>query len=89
MFSRVQPILPKGSTILVVGANGFIGSNISNELLKLGYKVRGTTRNLEKNEWLRELFDSKYGPGKFEMALVADCEAEGALDEVMKGMCEL
>ncbi|KAG5645118.1 hypothetical protein DXG03_006932 [Asterophora parasitica] len=36
-------------TVLVTGVNGFVGSNVALELLKSGYKVRGTVRgsNLE------------------------------------------
>jgi nucleoside-diphosphate-sugar epimerase len=80
-----QPAIPKGSTVLVNGANGFIGSNISDQLLKLGYKVRGTSRNPQKNAWVSNLFDQKYGPGLFELVAVPDMEAEGAYDEVVKG----
>lgn len=86
MASPVQSVLPKGSTVLVVGANGFIGSNISIELLKLGYKVRGTTRNVEKNKWLSDLCDGEHGPGKFELVPVPDMEADQAFDQVVRGM---
>ncbi|EKG18975.1 NAD-dependent epimerase/dehydratase [Macrophomina phaseolina MS6] len=81
-----QPAIPKGSTVLITGANGFIGSNIADQFLKVGYKVRGTTRNPQKNIWISNLFDRKYGPGKFELVAVADMEAEGAYDEAVKGV---
>lgn len=81
-----QPVIPKGATVLITSANGFIGSNIADQFLKLGYNVRGTTRNLEKNAWVSKLFESKYGPGKFEMVLVPEMKAEGAYDEAVKGM---
>ncbi|KAI0415567.1 aldehyde reductase [Xylaria grammica] len=81
-----QPAIPKGSTVLVTGANGFIGSNISDQLLKLGYKVRGTTRNPQKNTWISNLFDSKYGPGQFELVAVPDMTADNAYDEAVKGV---
>lgn len=80
-----NPAIPKGSTVLVVGANGFIGSNISDQLLKLGYKVRGTTRNVEKSKWVSDLFSRRYGPGGFELVPVPDMEAEGAFHEAVKG----
>ena len=34
--------------VLVTGATGFIGSEIVSQLLDAGYRVRGTTRNVEK-----------------------------------------
>ncbi|RIH62706.1 NAD-dependent epimerase/dehydratase family protein [Mariniphaga sediminis] len=33
-------------TVLVTGANGHLGNNLLRELLKQGYHVRGTIRNL-------------------------------------------
>jgi len=80
-----QPAVPKGSTVLITGGNGFIGSNIADQLLKLGYKVRGTTRNPQKSAWVSNLFDRKYAPGLFELVAVPDMEADGAYDEVVKG----
>ena len=82
-----QPVIPKGSTVLVTAANGFLGSNIVDQFLKFGYKVRGTTRNLEKNAWMNKLFDAKYGPGKFELVLVPEMKADDAYDEAVKGTC--
>jgi hypothetical protein len=48
--------------------------------------VRGTTRNPKKSAWVSDLFDRKYGPGLFELVAVPDMEADGAYDEVVKGM---
>lgn len=81
-----QPVIPKGSTILITGANGLIGSNIADQFLKFGYKVRGTTRNPQKNTWLSDLFDRKYAPGEFKLVTVKDMGVDGAYDEVVKGM---
>ncbi|KAI0388914.1 aldehyde reductase [Xylariaceae sp. FL0594] len=81
-----QPAIPKGSTVLITGGNGFIGSNIADQLLKLGYKVRGTSRDPQKNTWVTDLFERKYGPGLFELVAVPDMEADGAYDEVVKGV---
>lgn len=81
-----QPVIPKGSLVLVVGANGFIGSNIADQFLRLGYKVRGTSRNPEKNVWLSDLFERKYGPGNFELVAIKDMETSGAFDEAIKGV---
>ncbi|KAI1334147.1 aldehyde reductase [Xylariaceae sp. FL0016] len=81
-----QPAIPKGSTVLITGGNGFIGSNIADQFLKLGYKVRGTTRSPKKNAWLTDLFNRKYGPGNFEFAAVPDMAADNAFTLAMKGV---
>lgn len=77
--------IPKGSLVLVTGANGFIGSHVVDQFLGAGYKVRGTARSESKGAWVKELFDKKYGPGKFELAVVPDMNQEGAFNEAMKG----
>lgn len=81
-----NPAVPKGSTVLVTGANGLLGSHIADQFLEHGYKVRGTVRDTEKNAWLQALFDKKYGKGSFELFKVADLTSEGAFDEAVKGM---
>ncbi|KAF7175191.1 hypothetical protein CNMCM7691_006595 [Aspergillus felis] len=81
-----QPVVPKGSMMLITGVNGFIGSHIADQFLKFGYKVRGTTRNLDKNAWISTLFNKKYGPGNFELVAVPDMAAQGAFVEAVKGV---
>ncbi|CRK25923.1 Aldehyde reductase 2 like protein [Verticillium longisporum] len=81
-----QFIVPRGSIVLVTGANGFIGSNIADQFLKLGYKVRGTTRSPEKHAWVSDLFSKKYGPGSFELMAVPDMSAQGAFYQAVKGV---
>ena len=78
--------MPPGSTVLVTGANGFIGSHVADQLLQAGYLVRGTSRDTAKTLWLTELFDKKYGKGKFEPFVVEDMVESGAFDEACKGM---
>ncbi|KAI1263593.1 aldehyde reductase [Xylariaceae sp. FL1019] len=78
--------IPKGATVLITGVNGFIASNIADQFLKLGFKVRGTTRNPQKNQWISKLFDRKYGPGVFELVSVPDMEVNGAYDEAVNGV---
>ncbi|KAF9873042.1 aldehyde reductase [Colletotrichum karsti] len=78
--------IPKGSTVLVTGANGLLGSHIAKQFLEYGYKVRGTVRNPDKVGWLSAAFDKAYGEGKFELVKVADMAAEGAFDEAVKGV---
>lgn len=77
--------VPKGSTVLVTGANGLLGSHIADQFLEHGYKVRGTVRDTEKNAWLQAAFEKKYGKGSFELVKVSDLTAEGAFDEAVKG----
>lgn len=81
--------VPKGSLVLVTGANGFIGSHVVDEFLAAGYKVRGTARSDSKGAWVKDLFDKKYGSGKFELAIVPDMNKKGAFDEALKGTSHL
>ncbi|CCC07169.1 hypothetical protein SMACR_01192 [Sordaria macrospora] len=81
-----QFAIPKGSTVLVTGAAGFIGSHIADQFLKHGYKVRGTTRSPEKNAWISNLLDKKYGPGNFELMAVPDMAEPNAFAQVVKGV---
>ncbi|KAE9579761.1 Aldehyde reductase 2 [Colletotrichum fructicola] len=74
--------LPKDSLILVTGANGYIGAHVIDNLLKLGYHVRGTVRT--EKPWLKELFD-KYGEGAFQQVVVPHLEDEEALGHAMTG----
>lgn len=78
-------VIPKGSLVVVTGANGFIGSHVVDQLLQHGYNVRGTVRNVAKNSWLNDYFSAKYGPGRFSLAEIPDMSHEGAFDEVVKG----
>lgn len=85
MASFENPAIPKGSTVLVTGANGFISSHIVDQFLEAGYKVRGTVRDATKNAWLASTFDKKHGKGFFELVQVPDMAAENALTEATKG----
>lgn len=76
--------IPPGSTVLVTGVNGFIGSHVANEALKAGYRVRGTVRSEDKARTARGLFEPKHG-NRFEAAVVPDISKEGAFDEALKG----
>ncbi|KAJ6513732.1 NAD-P-binding protein [Mycena vitilis] len=78
--------IEKGSLVLVTGANGFIASHIVDQLLAKGYNVRGTSRSADKSKWLYDVFDKKYGAGRFESVSVPDMVADGAFDEAVKGV---
>ena len=85
MLQINQPVIPKGSNVLITGINGFIASNIADQFLKLGYKVRGTTRDPQRTAWVADLFDRKYGHESFEMVAVPNIEADGAFDHAIGG----
>ncbi|KAJ4180907.1 hypothetical protein NW755_011442 [Fusarium falciforme] len=78
--------MPKGSTIMVTGVNGFIGSHVADQFLQFGFKVRGTVRDTAKNAWVSNLFESKYGKDSFELVSVPNMTVDGALDECVKGI---
>jgi uncharacterized protein YbjT (DUF2867 family) len=80
-----NPALLIGSTILVTGVNGFIGSHVADQLLKAGYRVRGTVRDIKKANWAQVLFGESYGDGKFELVEIKDLETEGAFDKALEG----
>lgn len=85
-FNGKPPVIAPGSWILVTGANGYIASHVVDQFLQIGYKVRGTVRDATKSSCLQELFDKKYGHGKFEMVVVEDMVVPGAFDEVTNGI---
>ncbi|KFY46762.1 hypothetical protein V494_00342 [Pseudogymnoascus sp. VKM F-4513 (FW-928)] len=79
--------IPKGSWVLVTGANGFVASHVVQQFLQRGYKVRGTIRDLEKSSWLIEdVFKSYADSGDFELVVVPDLAATGAFDDAIKGV---
>ncbi|KAI8712546.1 Epimerase domain-containing protein [Fusarium sp. LHS14.1] len=86
MSELTDRAVPRDSIVLVTGANGFLGSHISDQFLHYGYRVRGTVRNLEKNAWLKRHFEEKYGAGRFELVEVADMATEKAFHAVVKGV---
>ncbi|KAK7559434.1 aldehyde reductase [Phyllosticta citricarpa] len=79
-----NPVLPPGSTILVTGVNGLIGSVVADVLLAHGYKVRGSVRDTAKHAWMTAHFDQKHGAGRFELVHVANISAPGAFDAAMQ-----
>ncbi|CAH0040459.1 unnamed protein product [Clonostachys rhizophaga] len=73
-----QLAIRKGSRILITGANSYLGSNIIDLLLELGYNVRGSIRG--KKPWLDRLFEEKYGQGRFETLVTPSLGNPGAFD---------
>ncbi|KAM0553255.1 hypothetical protein ACHAPJ_007544 [Fusarium lateritium] len=78
--------ISEGSTVLVTGVNGFIGSHIANEFLERGYNVRGTVRNVSQSAWIKDLFVQQYGKERFSLVPVADLTSPHALEEAVKGV---
>ncbi|KAJ4322462.1 hypothetical protein N0V84_004818 [Fusarium piperis] len=81
-----DPSLPKDSLVTISGANGFIASHISDLLLSLGYRVRGTVRDVDRAAWLSAHFSSQYGQGRFSLVAVPDVANEGAFDDALAGV---
>ncbi|GLA53948.1 hypothetical protein AnigIFM63604_011257 [Aspergillus niger] len=74
--------LPEGSHILVTGGNGFVASNVTQTLLELGFKVRGTVRT--PKPWLDEMFKARFGDDSFQSVVVADFDDIHTLAGVME-----
>jgi uncharacterized protein YbjT (DUF2867 family) len=80
-----NPAIPLDSIVVVVGANGYMAVETCEKLLQVGYRVRGTVRDVERHQaWMHTLFDKEW-PGRFELVQVADFEADGAFDAAFKG----
>ena len=74
-----------GSKILVTGANGLVATHPVSQLLKRGYKVRGTVRSITKSKWLvEELFKSQASSGDFELVEVLDMAVDGCFNDAFK-----
>lgn len=81
IMTKKLDALSEGSLVLVTGANGYIGSNIVDCLLQLGFKVRGTVR--APKPWLDQLFQEKYGIDVFESVVIPSFEDEAAVNDAM------
>ena len=77
--------IPKGSTVLITGANGYIASHVADQVITAGYRVRGTVRSEAKGELMTEVYEKRHGPGKFEAVVVPDMAVDHALDDAVKG----
>lgn len=79
-------LLQKGDLVLVTGATGYIGGHVVEELIAAGYKVRGTSRNHTKAQFLVKHIEKQFGTGKLELVDVPEMAAENAYDEAVKGV---
>jgi len=67
-----MPTVPRGSKVLVSGANGYIAMWVVQSLLERGYIVRGTVRSADKGKFTTDYF-TKLGYGdKLEIVVVED-----------------
>lgn len=71
-------------TILVTGANGFLGTWIIALLLARGYSVRAAVRSPAKGQNLLDLYSS-YG-SKLRLCMVDDIAQDGAFDDAVKAV---
>ena len=76
----IDDIVPEDGSILITAVNGYIGSNLANEFLSRGYRVRGTVRSLTRCRWLQEVFDERFGGGRFTMVQLEDLADQGAFE---------
>lgn len=83
-MTHTEHAIPRGSRVLVTGANGYIASHIINVLLELGYLVRGTVRT--PMPWLNDYFAEKWGSDCCELVLVPDFQKPGAFDACVQGI---
>lgn len=86
MPDSATSVLPEGGLVLVTGVSGYVGSNVADQVLTAGYKVRGIVRSIAKASWLADHFEKQYGADSFELVEVPDLLKAGALDEAVKGL---
>lgn len=83
-MTRTTLALPFGSLILVTGANGYIASQVINELLRSGYRVRGTVR--DEKPWLDQFFAEIYGRNKFTTCILSGFDDVGLIEHALDGV---
>ncbi|KAF2160923.1 hypothetical protein M409DRAFT_28531 [Zasmidium cellare ATCC 36951] len=80
-----EKALPKGSLVLVTGINGYIGSHVADQLLSLGYRVRGTARDSTKLAAILKRLRQRNAAAEVEGLVVPDMQTAGAFKEAVKG----
>ena len=72
-------------TVLVTGASGFIAGYCMVELLRAGYRVRGTLRSLERADEVRKSVGQAIDPEERLSFVAADLLNDGGWPEAMQG----
>lgn len=78
---------PATTTVLVTGASGFIAQHTILEVLRAGYRVRGTIRSLERAPEVRKVIADALGadPGDRFMLVAADLTRDDGWAEAVRG----
>ena len=74
-----------GQTVLVTGGSGFLGGWCVIELLRRGYSVRTTVRNLSREAQVRAAVGSEVDPGDRLTVLAADLTSDEGWAEAVAG----
>jgi nucleoside-diphosphate-sugar epimerase len=71
--------------VLVTGGTGFVGGWTIVELLRRGFVLRATVRDLSREAGLRSAIASEVDPGEQLTIMAADLTADGGWDEAVSG----
>lgn len=85
VYTMSNKAIAPGGLILVTGVNGYIASHIADQLLSLGYRVRGTARDSKKIESMAETFRQRHPVGSFEGVVVDDFLHKEAVEKAVEG----
>lgn len=72
-------------TVLVTGGSGFLGGWCVVELLRRGYRVRTTVRDLARESEVRAMVGAEVDPGNRLSVLAADLTADAGWPEAVQG----
>ncbi|KAI5370434.1 Putative NAD-dependent epimerase/dehydratase, NAD(P)-binding domain superfamily [Septoria linicola] len=76
--------IPVGSLVLVTGINGYIASHVADQLLKRGYRVRGTARSTEKLNAIVKTLKARTPGAVVEGVVIEDMQADGAFAQAVQ-----
>ena len=72
--------------VLITGLTGYIGSRIAIDLLRRGYRVRGTIRDIDRADEITDLL-SAHAPVELLEVVAADLTSDSGWAEALAG-CE-